>query len=314
MIRRAYADGVRAFVEIGPGASCTRMIDSILADQPHLAVAACPNDREPVGAVLWTLARLIAERFPVDLASLYGGEPIEESPRGDPKRMIRVPVGGKPFHPPAPPVRRPVEKAEVDLREIFDEEPEPVAEPVALMSAARPEHLPSGIAMSGNGNKHGRFAAEPVPVAIDRSGAGMTNPLTRQWVATDGARAGAHSAFLQTSGGIDDAMARQIAFQMELIGRIGVSGWEWGESLPPVDVEEPGNFAVEMPPRSLDRAACLRFAVGGIGEVLGPDFAAIDAHPTRVRLPDEPLMLVDRITTIEGEPRSMGSGATRHRA
>ena len=32
------------------------------------------------------------------------------------------------------------------------------------------------------------------------------------------------------------------------------------------------------------------------------------AIPTRVRLPDEPLMLVDRIVTIEGEPRSLSSG------
>src|SRR5262249_52449187 len=31
-------------------------------------------------------------------------------------------------------------------------------------------------------------------------------------------------------------------------------------------------------------------------------------HPTRVRLPDEPLMLVDRITTIEGTPRSLAGG------
>ena len=40
----------------------------------------------------------------------------------------------------------------------------------------------------------------------------------------------------------------------------------------------------------------------------GMDFAAIDAHPTRVRLPEGPLMLVDRILKIEGEPRSMTSG------
>ena len=37
--------------------------------------------------------------------------------------------------------------------------------------------------------------------------------------------------------------------------------------------------------------------------VLGPDFAEIDRFPTRVRLPDEPLMLVDRIVSIEGQPR-----------
>lgn len=61
-------------------------------------------------------------------------------------------------------------------------------------------------------------------------------------------------------------------------------------------------------PRSLDRGQCLEFAVGSIGRVLGPVFAPIDAHPTRVRLPAEPLMLVDRITALDGEPLSLTSG------
>jgi 3-hydroxymyristoyl/3-hydroxydecanoyl-(acyl carrier protein) dehydratase len=42
--------------------------------------------------------------------------------------------------------------------------------------------------------------------------------------------------------------------------------------------------------------------------VLGEDFAEVDGFPTRVRLPDEPLMLVDGILTIEGRPRSLERG------
>src|SRR5206468_5945289 len=71
--------------------------------------------------------------------------------------------------------------------------------------------------------------------------------------------------------------------------------------------EAPAGAGGRPAPR-LDRAACLAFACGTIAEVLGIEFAAIDAHPTRVRLPDEPLMLVDRILAIEGEPRSLGAG------
>ncbi len=43
-------------------------------------------------------------------------------------------------------------------------------------------------------------------------------------------------------------------------------------------------------------------------------FASIDTHPTRVRLPDQPLMLVDRVLVLEGEPFSLRSGriATEH--
>lgn len=59
----------------------------------------------------------------------------------------------------------------------------------------------------------------------------------------------------------------------------------------------------------LNRNQCLEFAVGKAGRVLGPDFDVIDTYPVRVRLPDEPLMLVDRILDIRGEKLSLGTGA-----
>jgi 3-hydroxymyristoyl/3-hydroxydecanoyl-(acyl carrier protein) dehydratase len=68
-------------------------------------------------------------------------------------------------------------------------------------------------------------------------------------------------------------------------------------------------------PRSLDFEECMEFACGLVGNVLGPKYAAIDSYPTRVRLPDGPLQLVDRIATIEGEPLSLTPGrvVTEHR-
>jgi 3-hydroxymyristoyl/3-hydroxydecanoyl-(acyl carrier protein) dehydratase len=61
-------------------------------------------------------------------------------------------------------------------------------------------------------------------------------------------------------------------------------------------------------PRSLRYEQCCEFAAGKIGSVLGPLFAEIDHFPTRVRLPDGPLQLVDCITLIEGEPLSLTRG------
>jgi 3-hydroxymyristoyl/3-hydroxydecanoyl-(acyl carrier protein) dehydratase len=58
----------------------------------------------------------------------------------------------------------------------------------------------------------------------------------------------------------------------------------------------------------MDRDQCLEFAVGKAGNVLGPDFDIIDTYPVRVRLPDEPLMLVDRIISVQGEKLSLTSG------
>jgi 3-hydroxymyristoyl/3-hydroxydecanoyl-(acyl carrier protein) dehydratase len=57
-----------------------------------------------------------------------------------------------------------------------------------------------------------------------------------------------------------------------------------------------------------DRRQCLQLAVGSVAAVLGPEFEEVDRLPTRVRLPDEPLMLVDRIVSLEGAPRSLQAG------
>lgn len=50
----------------------------------------------------------------------------------------------------------------------------------------------------------------------------------------------------------------------------------------------------------LNREACLEFAIGSVEKVLGPLFASVDRRPVRVRLPDEPLMLCDRMMAVEG--------------
>ncbi|HET6424216.1 MAG TPA: hypothetical protein VFG20_11070, partial [Planctomycetaceae bacterium] len=77
-------------------------------------------------------------------------------------------------------------------------------------------------------------------------------------------------------------------------------------ALPPA--RTPAPVRPTEPPRALNYEQCMEFAIGKIGNVLGEKFAAIDAFPTRVRLPDVPLMLVDRILEIEGEPLSMTHG------
>ena len=72
VIEAAYRDGVRLFVEMGPGASCTRMIGAILGDRPHRARSVCAPGADGVSAVLRLLGMLVAERVAVDLRPLYG--------------------------------------------------------------------------------------------------------------------------------------------------------------------------------------------------------------------------------------------------
>src|SRR5262249_47736138 len=112
----------------------------------------------------------------------------------------------------------------------------------------------------------------------------------------------AHAAYLRLSATLQRGLMDNLRFQTRLSDYILANGECQRPELGPPVVDAPRSLV------ALDRAQCLEFAVGSIARVLGPDFAAIDDHPTRVRLPDEPLMLVDRIRTIEGQPRSLTSG------
>jgi acyl transferase domain-containing protein/3-hydroxymyristoyl/3-hydroxydecanoyl-(acyl carrier protein) dehydratase len=77
---------------------------------------------------------------------------------------------------------------------------------------------------------------------------------------------------------------------------------------PAPDTTLPTDRAAAPETPRFTRDQCLEFAIGRAGKVLGPDFDIIDTYPVRVRLPGEPLMLVDRIMAIEGTPCSLGPG------
>lgn len=100
VINSAWDDGVRIFIEMGPGATCTRMIDRILAHRPHIATALCLKGQSETFAVLRLLAQLHAERIPVDLSCLYRDEP-ETDPYANGQKII-VPVGRKSLVVPLP--------------------------------------------------------------------------------------------------------------------------------------------------------------------------------------------------------------------
>ena len=235
MIEQAYQDGIRVFVEIGPGSSCTRMIGQILGQRPHLAQSASVAGQSEFTTILRLLASLIAARVPVDLRTLYGQNLARKRSPSTSERVVRFPVGGVPFDIPLPPIASPVGRP-------------------ALVSAS----------------------------------------VLRQLTAAQTAKAEAHEVFLRFSENLTRTIANQLSTQIGLAA-----------AHPEIIVTRPTS---ESPRPALDREQCLEFAIGSIANVLGPEFADADSYPTRVRLPDEPLMLVDRIMSITGTPRSMTSG------
>ena len=109
----------------------------------------------------------------------------------------------------------------------------------------------------------------------------------------------AHRAFLDFSGELTGAYSETFDLQKRLlefaVRRNTFSGSRAGDQIPN-----------SLP--AFSRQDCLEFATGSAANVLGAEFSVVDTYKTRVRLPDEPLMLVDRIIAVEGSKGSLGSG------
>ncbi len=326
-IRQAHRDGVRIFLEMGPGASCTRMIRRILAGKPHLAVSACVRGEDDELTVLKLLAALAAEGVPVDFSALYGAEAFPPEPRrtssAEPGDVIRVPVGGVPPSPPPPPepARRP------DLQP--DPRPDPAPRPTAVRTAA-PRPSPASREPAPR-TPSSRIPEAPRPPAPPAGPAGVPDPyagLLSGFDAAVAATAKAHEAFLGLSNRLAADFRDTFGLQAELLERTiqetpvrdGASWADGGDMPPPVPpagVTAPRAEAAPCLPATairsergvaFPRPMCMEFAVGSVAKVLGPAFAEVDAYPVRVRLPNEPLMLVDRILSVEGEKGALGSG------
>ncbi|MFH1747739.1 MAG: beta-ketoacyl synthase N-terminal-like domain-containing protein [Planctomycetota bacterium] len=258
LIEQAYADGVRLFVEVGPQASCSRMIGKILDGRPHLVQSASTGGADEVLPVLRLMAALVAQRAVPDLARLYGeptcviGHEPSDTER-DARRYITVRTGSPPPRPRLP--ARSVEK------------PQPAA-----------------------------TFAEPVSTPVARE----VVELARGVVQSAGATAAAHDAFLRFSQTATTGMGSALQLQARLLEAMTAGGV--GFSL------EARAAPAATTPVVFSREQCMEFAIGSIANVLGPKFAEVDTYAQRVRLPDEPLMLVERITAISGEPGSLTAG------
>jgi len=135
------------------------------------------------------------------------------------------------------------------------------------------------------------------PASQQAAGAGTVGTFLEELVRARQSHAQAHAAFLAASETISRSMAQALGLEMSLRQALG-------DNLPDMTVPVPAT----APPVAFNRQMCLEFARGSVARMLGSSFAAVDRLPTRVRLPDEPLMLVDRILNVEGDPCSMTHG------
>ena len=73
MIDAMYRDGARVFVEVGPGAILSPMVEAVLHDRPHLALSCDATSSPGLTTLLIRLARLLVAGIPLHLERLTAG-------------------------------------------------------------------------------------------------------------------------------------------------------------------------------------------------------------------------------------------------
>ena len=99
-IRNMAEAGVTTFVEVGPGRTLTRLVDSILGERPHTAIAldSSAGKRTGLHDLAHALAQLAAIGYPVDLARWDPDAP----PAPAAKPALTVPICGANYRKPQP--------------------------------------------------------------------------------------------------------------------------------------------------------------------------------------------------------------------
>ena len=321
-INHAYTAGARIFIETGTGNSCTRMVRNILAERPHMVQPTCVEGETPLTTFAILIGQLEAEGVRCNLEQLRLPDSVtaamqnrlntEKTETDSGKNVarknlvllingideIRVPLSTGTVRVADTPAARATTASADDKA---------AAKACPRTQSSRTQSSRTQSSCTPSQSKIPEPAAEHLPQ--DPFWTGMHNIQERH--------SAAHGEFLRLSNLMQSMLAENISLQQSLGAVCPVDAQHvdtpWSVSVPPADSATTPAPQMPEPARShepplFDRTQCMEFAVGSIGNMLGEQFAPIDAHPSRVRLPDEPLMLVDRIMLLEGEAGSMGSG------
>ncbi len=284
-INQAYQDGVRLFLEMGPQGSCTRMIDRILGERPHLALSTSHREDEDGLEVARTIAALAAEGLVVDLDAYFRLPAAEAEPdlRTGQLPVKNIASGGRPVRPTPPPAGRTIAPATRNASSNADAPDRAAGKPNVPGPETATDH-----------------AVQPV---LARSRA-LMDRMNAQIAET----ARAHRQYLEMSQQLSQEYAAAFDLRNRLLADMTASGDTppSGEPVNPAATPSQPGYTDTQP--AFSREMCMEFAVGSAARVLGAAFADLDKFPARVRLPDEPLMLVDRILSVEGTQGELGPG------
>lgn len=291
----AHERNFRYFIEVGPGTTCSRWIKDTLVGREHLAVSV---DRRGVGAgiaLAQALAKLVSHGLPVRLDVLF---PERRPPAA--RRTYRVTCGGESV---ADRVRVAVAKVGTESRPPGTQPPEQAAVQLAV---------PDDDVIVIEAEPFVDLRALPGTKQLVRqtntvwpAGTARAIPHLRPLAELIRTVAEAHRSTLRTHNAIQELQLR----------RLEEDGWT--DAVPSAATGSTARRTGRREPATrqdviFDYADLLEFATGKVAHVFGPEFAAIDEYPVRVRLPEPPYLFVHRVTALDAtvgrfEPSSIST-------
>ncbi|GHH45422.1 polyketide synthase [Streptomyces candidus] len=330
-VERAWADGVRVFVEHGPRGLCTGWIKRVLGDREHVAVALDAEDRG-LRQVYLVVAELLAAGVPVradDLvAQLRAAAPAEREPAPTLTMSahweISLPPLGQPptIMPPAPrlaPVAPCATTGPVPVG------PPPAAPGSGATGTARASTVTTGPVPPTPD-------AEPQVTDLPTLVAQQTRRVSELHQEVLAMHLQSHRTFLQGRAQLAAALVRSAAGAVPPSPTTAPAGERPlpaalpALALPAADGPPPARTDTatatttataagepqHVPGTTFDRAQLEHLAEHPLSSLFGPKFAAQDGYALQTRMPAPPMLLADRVTVLDAIPAALAELGPEH--
>lgn len=337
IINNAYNDGTRIFIETGPGSSCCRMIEKILSDKSSLCISSCVKGEDATLTALKLSGTLASERVQFNTDFVFSNKNnIKNTNKHISNNNIstlNIMVGGRPPTLPTPSKKELYQTFNSKKNDLINEQKKPFSENNLSTDPVEIRENNELIMEKENTSSTNNSTVKSMTDAI------------KSFTENNKKTADSHNRFIEFSNDISRSFADTINLQSDLIEKALLSGDK--KLIDDLQIKNPfvndlktsNNNSVNSikksqknriienkydqkvkilspnpvekklrPEPAFSREMCMEFAIGSIEKVLGPKFAEVDTYDVRVRLPDEPLMLVDRILSVDGEIGSLKSG------
>ncbi len=315
LIRQAWQDGLRIFVEHGPRSTLTSSINTILKDKPHLALAWDKYGHDPLHQLYKTTCELwcagVEVACPLDLQAAGSND---HQPRlmtfNLHKPEIRLSSSdSEPMAPPPPIQEITAEKAQPTARRL---PPAPRLAPVLDIKDGQAGAEPRPSSITQEGPVPANFAEPRSESAIDRVKRFHDRLLEAQQAYLS-RQAEAYQATLQVLQNLETTTPVNIKVDQQPEAKSSDSMLPTttaGMSQPSALAADQHNRTAEVGAgRCFDHQALLIHSAGKISDLFGALFQKQDTYAVQVRLPEPPLLLADSIMGLEGEPGSHGQGS-----